>query len=60
MARVVIFRVMNFFLLPTLFSFLGFDIHAQPLKTQLYLSICVYVKFGSYYFDFICSDFNTF
>jgi len=50
----------SFFLLPTLFSFLGFDIHAQPLKIQLYLPVCIYVKFGPHYFDSICSDFDTF
>jgi hypothetical protein len=31
---------------------LGFNIHTKPLKFQLYLSDCIYIKFDSYYFDF--------
>ena len=31
---------------------LGFNIHAKPLKFQLYHSDCIYIKFDSYYFYF--------
>jgi hypothetical protein len=31
---------------------LGFNIHTKPLKFQLYLSNCIYIKFDFYYFDF--------
>lgn len=50
----------SFFLLPTRFSFLRFDIHTQSLKVKLYPLVCIYFKFGSHYFDSICFDFDTF
>jgi hypothetical protein len=31
---------------------LGFNIHAKPLKFQLYPSDCIYIKFDSHYFYF--------